>query len=473
MTLRRQVSEARSKYRDPVFGVNLHKSEQDLREGEARLMTNMVYDGAVRMRTGVTRITTATLDATKRITGGIMFYYGGASLLKKRIVSYGTNISQIADNGTETAINTGMTDDLDTYFTPWPITDELYTVNGTDVLRKYDGTTYATITGTNVPTPINDGVVTVLDRMLAITANGIERTDPRVDSIWSSNSSWATFRPTHAGLFTAMKPFTIRGINAFLDGVIAFQASAFYLITGTNYGAVVTDATSTTDDASIQLISPNVGTRSPYSVVTVPGVGMMWYTNDRNVYLLPESQVKGGRYIGENLRSTGTTPGIESANLAQLGQVTMTYLYPYVLLSIPTGSNSYPTTQWWLDVRPLINDPNGQAVWYGPMTGSTVGRMWAETQVNDNAIYGGEGNAASGAEVYRVRTPSTFADNVAGTQTAYDGIWHTNYKTNGSPSKEKYVRGAHFDLNSFSGTATVALHDLDGEVVSSTSITTI
>lgn len=465
MALRRQVAEARSTYRDPVFGVNLQKAEQDLREGDARLLENIVLDGGVRMRTGNQRTTTASLGAF-RIRGGTKFYYGGNLLLSRRIIAYSTNISQIADNGTETVLLNSMTTDRDTHFFAWPITDELYIANGIDTLVRYDGTAAPLAqTGTAIPVPIFGGLQPILDRVMCITGNGIERSDPRVTNVWSTNSSWATLRPLHAGVFTALKSFALRGTDSIFDGIIALQASAHYLVTGTDFGSDVTAATASSgENARIQLLNPNVGTRSPYSPTVVPGLGMFWFTNDLNVYYLPEQTISQGRFVGDSIRSTGTTTGIESTNLAALGQVWMEYLHPYLMLGVPTGSDVFPRTQWWMDVRSLVNNPERGPVWYGPMTGQTVGRMWAETQINDNSVYCGEGNSATGAFVYRARVANIFADAIGTTDTNFEGIWQTNFKDMGAPSRQKYVRGVHMDMNAFSGDATIDLVDLDGDI---------
>jgi len=474
MALRRQISEARATYRDPVFGVNLRLAEQDLVEGQARLMQNCVRDGGTRMRNGNTRTTATALSATRQIRGGHKFYHGGTNLLSTRLVAYDTRISSIADNGTEVVIDSGLTADLDTHFFTWPITDEVYIANGTDTLRQYDGTTFSTVTGTAIPAPINGTVQPILDRLMCITGDGIERTDPRVDSVWSSNSSWATLRPIHAGLFTALKSFALRGTDSVFDGLIALQASAHYLITGTDFGSDVTAASpSSGEDSRIQLLNPNVGTRSPYSVKVVPGIGMFWFTNDRNVYWLPEQTLGQGRFVGDNIRSTGTTTGIESANLAALDQVWMEYLHPFLMLGIPLGSDTFATTQWWLDVRSLIENPERGPVWYGPMLGQSIGRMWAETQINDSALFAGEGNSSVGAFVYQARVASTFADAIGTTDINFTLSYQTNFKDFGAPSRQKYVRGVHLDLNDFSGTATMDLLDLPGVVESGIAITTI
>src|SRR4029078_13161373 len=143
---------------------------------------------------------------------------------------------------------------------------------------------FTQITGTNVPTP-RSGVVPVSDRLLAITTNGIERSDPRSDSVWSNNSSWATLRPQRPGLFTAMHPYALRGLDSVFEGAIVLQERAYYHITGSDFGTIFIAATASVDeDVSIKLLDPTVGTASPDSLCTVPGVGIFWFTIDLNVF---------------------------------------------------------------------------------------------------------------------------------------------------------------------------------------------
>jgi hypothetical protein len=215
---------------------------------------------------------------------------------------------------------------------------------------------------------------------MCVTSNGIERCDPRDPSRWSSNSSWATIRPSLVGLFTHAVPFTIRGTDTIYPGLIAFQANAHYLITGTDFGADVTAASASTgEDSSIKLLDAKIGTSSPYSVCSVPGVGLFWFTSDLNVYWLPDGALTG-LYIGDKIQSTRrTNQGIESTNTAAVNQVWMAYQYPFLMLGIPVGSDTYPSVQWWLDIRRFPKD----VVWHGPMTGQTVSRVWVENQNGD------------------------------------------------------------------------------------------
>ena len=475
MALRRQISESRASYPDPIGGINLRSSEQDLRPGEARLMQNMIYDGGTRSRLGSGRITSSTLDATKRIRGLYKFYYGGANPTGKRLVAYDTNISVIADNGTETSLNTGMTSDLDTYFSTWTITDKVYISNNTDTLREYDGTTFATVSGTAIPIA-RGPVCPILDRLMAITVNGIERTDPRDPTIWSTNSGWATLRPQQPGLFTVLHPATLKGTDSLYPGALAFQSNAYYLITGTDFGDDVTSATASSgEDAAIQLIDPRVGTSSPYSVVTVPGVGVFWFTSELNVYMIPEGGLIG-RFVGDKLISNGTTDGIENINKSALSQVWMVHYNRYLILGVPMGSNNYPSTQFWLDLRSLDSVPSSMErvdagiVWYGPMTGQTVGRAFAELQTGDRRLTGGEGNAATGAFVYELQKASTYTDAIGTTDTNIDCKYQTYFADFGAPTREKYVTSVHYDLQIPSGTALTNIYDLDGLVQSNITI---
>ena len=467
MALRRQVSEARATFPDPVRGLNLRAAEQDLQRGEARLMQNCVYDGGTRSRKGSGKITTTTLDATKRIRGLTKFYYGGVNPTGKRLVAYSTKISVIADVGTETILNSGMTSDLDTFFCTWTIDDKVYISNGTDVIRSYDGTTFATVAGTNIPTA-RGPIIPVSDRLLCITTNGIERSDPRSATIWSSNSSWATFRPQQAGLFTALHAGTMKGADTIYSGAFAFQANAHYLIQGTDFGSsVIAGTASAGEDASIQLMDPRVGTSSPYSIVSVPGVGIFWITSDVNVYMISEGTLTG-KFVGDKLVSNNSTDGLENVNRAAISQIWGVYWNRYLIFGFPMGSDTWPSTQFWLDLRGFDTantakeGPNAGIVWYGPMTGQTVGRAFAETQNGNNTLSGGEGNPTTGAFVYELQKASTFTDAIGTVDTNITVKYRTHFEDFGAPSREKYVRAIHFDLQVPSGSALANIYDLDG-----------
>jgi hypothetical protein len=434
-------------------------------------MQNCEYYGGIRIRRGSQRINTSSLGAFK-VLGGGKHYYGGASPQGKRLIAYNNRISVISDAGAETILTSGMTAGLNTYFKTWSIQDSSYISNGTDTLRKYDGTTFSTVAGTNIPVP-RTAVVPVVDRLLAITANGIERTSPRVDTTWSANSGWATFRPQHPGLFTALHPYTLRGTDTLYSGAIAFQERAHYLITGTDYGTDASAGTASAgEDSAIQLLDPSVGTASPDSVVTVPGIGMFWFTTDLNVYWLPEGTLSG-RFVGDKLQSTVSTTGIEAAYTGALTQVWMAYFDHMLMLSIPTGTNQYASEQWWMDIRSLRNNPDRGPVWYGPMSGQTVGRTWVENQQGDNKVMGGEGNSATGVFVYQMRVPALFTDAIGTVNTEISMVYQTIFKSFGTPSREKYVQAVHLDLNTFTGTATIDLLDLDGVLASGVAVNVV
>lgn len=475
MALRGQLSEKNATWEDPITGVNLFDSEEDLTAGSARLMQNCVYRAGVRMRNGNSRVTAAQIAASFRVRGGHKFYYGGSSPAKKRLIAYDTKISVISDAGSETVLTSGMTSDKDTYFTTWTITDKVYISNNTDALRSYDGTTFATVAGTAIPTP-RARVAPVLDRLLAITTNGIERCDSRDPTVWSTNSSWATFRPSQVGLFTAVHPFTMRGSDTIYPGAFAFQANAYYLITGTDFGSDVTSGTASTgEDSAIQLLDPNVGTSSPNSVVTVPGVGIFWFTTDLNVYWVPEGSLRG-QYVGDKIRSNSHTVGIESTNKDQLAQVWMTYYDRYIILGVPTGSSTFANVQFWLDLYELTRADKSKpttAIWYGPMTGQSIGRTWREDQQGELAIKGGEGDSTVGVFVYNVNEFARFQDAIGTADTNISMVYQTYFKDFGAFSREKYIRSLDFELRNFSGSPIVALYDLEAAIITGVDITEV
>jgi hypothetical protein len=472
MALRDQIPESKAQFPDPIFGVNLRSADDDLQPGEARKMQNLVFDGGTRSRTGSIYLNPSGISyGAFGIKGGHKYYFGGSSPQSQRLIAYDTKISKIAGTGVETVLNSGMTSNRDTFFTTWSITDKVYIGNNVDTLRSYDANTdtFEVVSGTNIPVA-RTGVFPILDRLMCITTNGIERTDPRNPTIWSSNSSWATLRPSLVGLFTHATPFTIRGTDTFYSGLIAFQSNAYYLITGTNFGSDVTTATASTgEDAAIKLLDSKVGTSSPYSVCSVPGVGLFWFTSDFNVFWLQDGSLTG-QYIGDKIQSTQASPsGIEATNPAALSQVWMTYQYPFLMLGVPMGSGLYSTQQWWLDVRRFPKD----VVWYGPMTGQSISRAWAENQNGDNAIYAGEGNPLTGAFVYQLRVDGNFTDADGATVTDITRNYKTPFPSFGWPSRQKYLSHINFDLYQPTGSAICNLRDLDHTIATDLPITAV
>lgn len=463
MALRRQFADQHAEFAPPSRGINLRDAQGDLKAGEAALMQNCIYDGGVVIRTGSSRLTSASLGSF-RVRGGIKFYRAAAT--SQRLIAYSTKISSINDSGAESVLTSSMTSDKDTFFTPWSITDAVYIANNNDTLRVVDNTgSLSTVAGTNIPTARM--VVPMRDRLLGITNNGIERTDARSATIWSSNSSWATFRPRTSGRFTAMHPYSFQGADAIVDAVLAFQANTYSLITGTNFGTDVTAASASTgEDSAIVLRDDRVGTSSPYSITTVPGIGVFWFTTDLNVYWLPFN-APTGRFVGDRIISNSTTLGINNTNLAVLDQVWMQYFDRKLILAIPTGGNTHPNIQFWMDVRSLIDNPERGPVWYGPMSGQTVGRAWVEGQAGDNKLMGAEGNSATGAFIYNLLQSNIYTDAVGTADTNVSMVYQPYFKTFGRSDRDKYLRSVQADANNFSGTTTVDVLALGGIVSSS------
>lgn len=459
--LRNQISERSATYADPKLGVNLRAGLEDLQEGEAALMENFIYDGGIRPRLGSTRLTTIPLS-NLAVLGGHKYYYGGVSPTGKRLYAADANIYVISDLGVDTSLTSGMTAGQPTFFFTWPFTDSVYISNGVDTIRKYDGTTFSTVSGTNIPIA-RAQMCGILDRMLAITTDGIEITDPRVDNVWSQDSSWATFRPQFPGLFTAIHATSLKGSDTIYPGALAFQERAFYLITGTDFGADVTAVSASAGvDSAIQLLDGTVGTGSPRSVCSVPGVGTFWFTADLNVAWIPEGTFTV-RYIGDKLQSSDSISSITRTNTTHLNKVWMTYYNNFLMLGIPMAGASYPTWQWWLDIRALRNDPT-IPVWYGPMTGQSLSCVWAETQQGNNALYGGEANPANDAHIYQLRVPNTIVDAAGLDDVTIECTYVSNYKDLGTPSREKYIQAVHLDLGASDGTTLVSLNDLDAAI---------
>ena len=576
MSLRNQVPDAEATYEDPVLGVNLSSSPEDLQRGECAKMKNMVYHGGLVTREGSTALTATQIAASYDVKGGHMFYYGASG--RKRLIAYYGNISIITDAGSQTVLYSNQSDGENTYFTTWPITEKVYITNGSDPMLEYDGTNISVVGATNIrssayswtlstgggtstyylrtaasgnpgfetapggimlggvvvaggvetaltpgqwghgdvdtlgyetiyvrlsdnadPDSKDDGFVQALatltipgvsgwingqsqtipaatsiiglsDRLFALTPDGIERCDPRDPTVWSWDSSWATFRPSQSGTFLAHIPHSVSNqAGEPLNGALAFTDSDYYFYTGTDFGDDVSNATASSgEDSSIRHIAP-IGIASPKAVENVPGVGTFFITNQRNVYFIPTGSVYG-RVIGTRIYNTGgsSVDGLESMLLYDTNGEPypswVVYWEPYLMIGFCVD-NAYPDTQYWLDLNKFKVSPE-IPVWYGPMTGQSAGVVWKENQRGDYSLKAGEGNSAEGVFVYNYRVGGTYTD-IRGTVANDIACEYTTYlKSGGAPSREKYVQQIEVEMNEISGSATCDIADLSGTILS-------
>ena len=475
MALRNRLPDELAQYPDPIKGVNLASSPEDLEPGEAQLLTNCYFWNGVRTREGSSRINSSSLGAY-RILGGHKYYYATSS--SKRLIAFNNRISVLSDGGSETNLTAAMTADKETSFTTWSITDKVYTCNGTDKLFEYDGTTWQSVDSLGGAVAVPNAckkVIPVLDRLLAITSGGlIERTNARVAHIWSSGSSWATFRPSLVGPFVGLQPHTLRSSQGDLfPGAIACQANAMYMITGTNYGSDVTAVSASAgEDSSIKLIDPRIGTSSPNSLCTVPGVGLFGVSSDLNVWFLPYGSASP-IIIGDKIRSTGDTDGLESANVSHIDKIFMTYFDRKLILGFPVGSDAYCSKFFWLDIRAFTDLKDLGPVWTGPHYGFYTNHMWVENQNGERSLVSGEGNSTNGAFVYRMLQDSVFTDAVGTSDNNVAFDYYTYFKDFGASSQEKYVQAIQLDMNNYTGSPTLSLYDLTGAIASNLPIARI
>src|SRR3990167_4308007 len=94
--LRGRLPDEIAKYADPVLGVNLRDSLEDLKPGEAELMQNCYYDWGIRKRFGSTRVITTSRGAFMG-RGAIRVYPQSAT--KFRLVAFDVNVVTVSDAG--------------------------------------------------------------------------------------------------------------------------------------------------------------------------------------------------------------------------------------------------------------------------------------------------------------------------------------------------------------------------------------
>jgi len=204
MSLRGRIPDAEATYEDPVFGVNLHSSEEDLRAGESPNMKNMVRFGRLTNRNGMSRITATQIASAKAVTGGHKYYLNDGST-KKRLISYDTYVSTIADNGTEAKLWSTLTTGLAVNFNTWSITDLTYICNGTDDLMSYDGTVMGPANGKNLTSGVYKWTLSgsgTAEYYCEILAGG----DPSITDITLAGGLWINGTQASGGTMSTLGP---------------------------------------------------------------------------------------------------------------------------------------------------------------------------------------------------------------------------------------------------------------------------
>lgn len=447
----------------PNKGLNLRDPANELSSGEVVKLQNLYWDGFIRIAPGSTLLTPTPINTTYRVRGGTRFYALNSAPI--RLVAVRNLVYIVDDNGVTNDV-VGVNDaNTDVYFTTWGTTNTVYIVDGVSGLTIYNEGGSQVIVGTNIP--IAKGyVVPILDRLLAITDDGIERTDARVDDVWSSNSSWATFRPERPGKFITLHPYSIKGTDTIYPGALAFQQSAYYHITGTDFGTDVTSATASNgENSAITIIDAQVGTSSPKSVVTIPGVGVLWFTSDKNIYWIPEGQLSG-KYVGDRLFSNGITDGLGSVNIEAIDQVWMTYFDRKLILGVPMGASVVPNVQFFLDLRTLSSALDAPApVWYGPMTMDTWGCVWREDQQGELRLMAGEGEPTNNAYVYNAYQKTTTSHFQGSTEVFPICIYQDRHNKFGHGQQSKHVQDIRLTANVSGGVLRAGVLDLNSEAL--------
>ena len=479
--LRNRLSDEIAEYPDPKRGINLRKSPEDLRPDEAFLMTNCLWDAGLRKRTGSQLFSTPSLGLHDP-TGGTLFVYSNNQ--KVRLVAGGTNVWSIADSGAMVSTLTStLTTGQPLHFRTWPITERVYLANGTDAMRYYDGTTISTISGTNVPASPTM-VCPFGDRLFAIQGNVVVSSNARSDSVWATTgSAWSTYRPFASGGYpTAIHLHSATGeLGDPTSYMLIFQRHAVYGLRGSDFGDDVSVGSPSTNwDAELVLLDPRIGTSSPYSIVTVSGLGTFWFTTDRNVAWLPLGSTNP-RLIGDTLIAANRTDvlGINLVDSNNIDEVVMVYHDRKLKLMIPESGNPYCTVQYWLDLRPLHENlsavvagdsDEGEAVsWSGPHLTQAIKRAWVETETGDlERLMGLDGRGLStGLYTYELNPYEVYTEAVATTSSnEYTMNYKTFYNTAQKPTYRKYLPRVILDAGGYIQYATVTVTDLHGTLTS-------
>lgn len=474
--LRNRLPDAAAEYPDPILGIDLRASLEDLQPGQAEFLKNCYYDGGVRKRFGSVAVT-STRYAALRGCGGTRVYPNTADAF--RVVAYGASLATVSNAGVLATITSSLTSDQSVRFQPWTVTDVTYVCTGADRLGTLDHTTqvYATLTGTNIPaSPVQ--VMPFVDRLFALQDGVVVTSDPRVDTIFAATtSSWAAYQPVgSAGGVTALHLHSVTGQQGDpLAQLLLFKPASVSALTGTDFGSTVTAASPPTGyNGVLTLIAHRIGTNSPRSIVTAPGIGTFWVTQDLNVAWLPFSQVTP-LLIGDALYSRRPDLyGLNHAANTYLDRIWMIYHDRKLKLGFPVGSDSYPSIQYWLDVRQLQGvsptpEQKLQVSWSGPHTGQTPSHVWVEAEGGDqDVLFGVEGDPTLGAYLYQLHQSGITSDTRGTTATPITSDEARHYHTFGAPGFLKYLQRLRIDAGGQLEHARVELRDLHGDTTGMT-----
>lgn len=445
------------------LGINLHDPTSKIKTGECLLSQNLVWRNGMIKRPGGAVFEADEVVADNRIVGLHRFYRSGAAALL--IVASETKVKY--HNGTtwaaiDATVGQSQTSNKQTHFATWGAVDKVFGANGTDTPFSWDGTTAATLTGTNAPSKAIQ-FLPYQDRLLAIDANN------EGDLNWSKSydeTDWESIANCGVRPDTRLFGMLIHSLTnssaGFQSKVLLAGASGMYLFGGTDL--LVPFATG---NYSIFPLSTNVGCNAPRTMSWTPA-GSMWLGIDRQVYLLPfNSSVPIP--VGDKIRSNGDTEGIESIPIAQIENACAVYHNGYYKLSITRSGQTTNDRQWWLDVRRLGQDENGLwGPWYGPMIGENINCFAIQGGNADGGeLMAGDSRSSTGTSlVYQVSQNGVYGDAGSAIQTEFKTYFHML----GNPLVKKEVHRTELELLDINGTVNVDFHDISGSISTTKSL---
>ena len=469
--LRNRLPDDQAEYPDPILGIDLRTSLEDLQPGQAEFLKNCYFDGGVRKRAGSVSVN-ALRYASYPGSGGTRVYPNDA--VPFRVLAYHTSLATVSDAGALATLTSSLTSDQSVRFQPWTITDATYVCTGADRLGTIDHTTqvYATLSGTNIP-PSPVQALSFSDRLFVLQDGIVVTSDPRTDTVFAATtSSWAAYRPVgSAGGVTAVHLHSVTGQQGDpLAQLLMFKPASVSALTGTDFGDDVTAASMPPGyDGALPLLTHRIGTNSPRSIVTAPGIGTFWVTQDLNVAWLPFSQ-STPLLIGDALYSRRTDIyGLNNATSIYLHHIWMVYHDRKLKLGFPVGSDPFPSVQYWLDVRRLQGvsptpEQKLEVAWSGPHTGQTPSHVWVEAEGGDqDVLYGVEGDPSLGTYLYRLAEAGISYDTrgIATSNIVSDEASH--YHTFGAPGFLKYLQRLRVDAGGQLEHTRLEVRDLHGD----------
>ncbi|MBY0451221.1 MAG: hypothetical protein K2X01_11415 [Cyanobacteria bacterium] len=273
-------------------GLNLRASERSLLPNEALDLMNveLTKNGGVLKSNGYIRINTAPISGSPKITG--MFYYVKANGAKYTLVTAGTGLYLLGNDGSLTQVYSSLANGIPCFFATF--NDVCIIVNGVNHPLVYDGTTVTNLPNwTTIETTGYPSLVEVWKNRLWLSGNP----EKPYRLYWSepgNHGGWTTAGGAGSVDVNRNDGQKITGIKTYFDSLAIYKERSIHQLIGD-----APPGTGGPNEFRLRPISTDIGCVAPKTIINVG--------NDQ--YFLAEDQVA-------SLKTTNAFGDVNTQNIS-------------------------------------------------------------------------------------------------------------------------------------------------------------